>query len=136
MKRLTLCLILGIFCAAIVSFAGAQQSTGKGKSTSKALPAEVCKAIEKYVAKVDSARSMNDKSSREKKYNQAQEDLAKVLTKYGKSALLSEASKYVLYTELVVGGDAKDVNLDQLIDQRLKKRTSLLEMCSPYTTKR
>ncbi len=136
MKRLALCLILGIFCTATVSLAGAQQSTGKAKSASKGLPTEVCKAIEQFVAQIDSARSITEKSSREKKYNQAQEQLAAVLTKYGKSAMLSEASQYVLYTELVVSGDAKDANLDQLIDQRLKKRTSLLEMCSTYTTTR
>ena len=136
MKRLALYLTLGIFCAAIVSFAGAQQSTRKGKSTSRGLPAEVCKALEQYVAKVDSARSMNEKASRDVKYKQAQEELAAVLKKYGKSALLSEASDYARYTELVVSVDAKDANMDQLIDQRLKKRTSLLEMCSTYSTRR
>lgn len=136
MKRLVQWLMLGTICLAIVSFAVAQGGTGKAKSNSKQLPAEVCKAIEQFIAQIDSARSVKEKAAREAKFAKAQDELAMVLKRNDKLALLSEASAYIRYTELVVSGDAKDANLDELLQKRLETRSGLLGLCTSYTTTR
>ncbi len=137
MKRLALCLILGMICMVMVSFAGAQERAGKARPSSKGLPPEVCKAIEQYVAKIDSARAVKDMAARTRKYGEAALELAAVLNpRSDKDALLTLAADYVTYTERVVAGDAKDANLDELLEKRLNTRTKLLEMCSSYTTTR
>jgi hypothetical protein len=139
MKRLALCLILGIVCMGMVSYAEAQEKAGKGKSSSKTLPSEVCKAIEQYVAKIDAARAVKDPATRSGMYFEAAaalQDPASMLKGPDKDNVLSIAANYAGYTEMVVSGDAKDAHLDTVLEKRLNARTELLEMCSSYTSTR
>jgi len=136
MKKLWLCLIVGATCLGIVSSAGSQQGQGKGKASSGDLPAAVCQAIEQYIAKIDSARSISDKTQRTEKYTAAENELATVLKRHDRDSLLTQASAYARYTELVASSDPSDTKFSGLLEQRLNSRAALLEMCASYTTSR
>jgi hypothetical protein len=116
--------------------ARAQQDGGTRRLFSEKLSAEVCRAIEHFIAQIDSARGFRDKAVREEKYASAQKSLAEVLKRHDNLALLSVASEYARYTELVASGDPKDAKLDELLENRLKSRTALLELCTDYVSRR
>ena len=136
MKKLWLCLIVGATCLGIVSSAGSQQGQGKGKASSGDLPAAVCQAIEQYIAKIDSARSISDKTQRTERYAAAEDELSAALKRNDRASLLDQVSTYARYTELVASGDPTDAKFTELLEQRLNSRAALLEMCSSYTTSR
>ena len=66
MKKLGLCLMAGMLCLITMSIAGGQQDAGKGKASSGDLPGAVCQAIEQYISKVDSGRSLKAKTNTRK----------------------------------------------------------------------
>jgi hypothetical protein len=136
MKKLGLCLMVGMLCLTMMSIAGAQQEAGKVKASSSDLSGAVCQAIEQYISKVDSARSLKAKTEREEKYAEAQNGLAEVLQRHDKSALLSQVTAYATYTELVAHTDPTNPQFDKIVDQRLKSRAALLDMCTSYTLSR
>jgi hypothetical protein len=136
MKRLALWIMLGAICLGIVSIGQAQQNRGTGKMAFRELPAGVCRAIEQYIAKVDAARSLTDKASREEKYAEAREELAAVLKSYDKAFLITEATDYAGYTELVAGTDPTDAKFNDAVEKRLRARTALLEICENGTVTR
>jgi hypothetical protein len=126
----------GMLCLITMSIAGGQQDAGKGKASSGDLPGAVCQAIEQYISKVDSGRSLKAKTEREEKYSEAQNALAEVLQRHDKSALLSQITAYATYAELVAHTDPTNPQFDKIVDQRLKSRAALLEMCTSYTLSR
>jgi hypothetical protein len=136
MKSRILCLILGIICLGVFSIAGAQAQQSGGKPVSSAPPREACRAIEAYVAKVDSAKSMSDPSKRADQYAEAKQDLETVLKKHNQTELLGTALDYVPYTEQVVTAEATNPKLNEYLEKRSKLREALLEICSGYTTTR
>jgi len=136
MKQLTLCLALGAIFLALVSAGIAQQSGAAGKAPASKLPDEVCKAIEQYVAGIDSARTVRDKAEREEKYAAAQKALVPVLSRFGKTYLLEEITVYAQHCEEVATADPTDAKFEKLVAQRLGTRSKLLEWCSSYTPTR
>lgn len=136
MKKLELCLMVGALCLTMMSVAGGQQSAGKGKSSSSDPPAAVCQAIEEYISNIDAARAVKVKSERETKYAQAQEGLAAVLKQHNKADLLPQVTAYAKYTEQVASSEPTDAQFDKIVDQRLKSRSALLDMCTSYTLSR
>ncbi len=136
MKRVWLGLIVGLICLGMMAIAGGQQGTGKGQASPRDLPAAVCQAIEQYIAKIDAARSIGDKTQRTEKLSAAQDELASVLKRNDSTSLLSQASAYARYTELMASTDPTDTKFGELVEQRLNSRAALLEACSSYTTSR
>ncbi len=136
MKSRILCLILGVICLGMLSFAGVHAQQKAGKPSSGAPPRDVCRAIEAYVAKVDTAKSISDPSKRAEQYSQAKQDLETVLKKHNQTELLGKALDYVPYTEQVVMAEAKNPKLTEYLEKRSKLRETLLEICSGYTTTR
>ena len=136
MKSQLLRLILGIICLGIFSVAGAQAQQSGAKPASSAPTREVCRAIEAYVAKVDSAKSMSDPSKRADQYAEAKRNLETVLKRNNQTSMLAMASDYVPYTEQVVTAEATNPKLNEYLEKRSKLREALLDMCSGYTTTR
>lgn len=136
MKSQLLHLILGIICVGIFSISGAQAQKNAGKPASSVPSREVCRAIETYVAKVDSAKSMSDPSKRADQYAEAKQDLETVLKRNNQTSLLAMAYDYVPYTEQVVTTEATNPKLNEYLEKRSKLREALLETCSGYTTTR
>ncbi len=136
MKNPTLCLALVVICLGVFSVSGAQAQQKAGKPASSAPPREVCRAIEAYVAKVDTAKSMSDPSKRAEQYAQAKQDLETVLKKHNQAELLNKALDYVPYTEQVATTEATNPKLNEYLEKRSKLRETLLEICSGYTTTR
>jgi hypothetical protein len=136
MKSRILCLILGVICLGMFSIAGVEAQQGGAKSVSSAPPREVCRAIEEYVAKVDSAKSMSDPSKRAKQYEEAKQDLETVLKKHNQTELLGKALDYVPFTEQVATAEATNPKLNEYLEKRSKLRETLLEICSGYTITR
>ena len=136
MKGTTLCLIVGAIFLGMVSLVEAQRDTSQGKPAAKALPAEVCSALEQYLAKIDAAGSLRDATKREEKYTEAQKELSEVLTRSERASLLKDALEYAKFVEQVVITDPTTKGFDGLLDKRIKMRGRLLEACSNYTTTR
>lgn len=135
MARLLVWLLVGTICAGMLTIAAAQQGTGSAKSSSQ-LPAEVCQAMEQYVAGIDAARSMKEKKVRQEKYRKALEELAAVLKPRGETALVSQAEAYAQLSEQVVVADPSNQRFDEMVDARLKTRSALLQRCENYTSTR
>lgn len=135
MARLAVWVLVGTICAGMLTIAAAQQGTGSAKSSSQ-LPAEVCQAMEQYVASIDAARSKKEKTVRREKYGKALQALTAVLKPLGESALLAQAEAYVQYSEQVVVGDPSNPKFDEMVDTRLKTRSALLQRCEGYTSTR
>lgn len=129
MKKVAQYVIVGMMLLGMVSVGVAQQDMSKGKSSSSVVPPDVCKAIQQYVARVDAARSIGNKTGRAEKYAQAQKELEQVLKRYTQSALLEEATEYAKLTEVIVRTEPTDGKLAELLDKRLKLRGALLERC-------
>ena len=136
MKNPVLCLILVVICLGMFSIAAAQAQKSGAKSASSAPPREVCRAIEAYVAKVDTAKSISDPSKRAEQYAGAQQDLETVLKKHNQTELLGKALDYVPFTEQVVTTEATNPKLNEYLEKRSKLRETLLEICSGYTNTR
>ncbi len=135
------CSILFLIVCAIsfVGFSnlGAQtQKTGTKSDVTSPPPREACRAIEAYVAKIDTAKSISDLSKRGELYQNAKQELDKVLKQYKQSTLATLASDYVTYTEQVATAEATNPKLNEYLEKRSKLRASLLEMCSGYTISR
>jgi hypothetical protein len=135
MKLTMVWLTVGAVCLAVASMGVAQQTGGAGKEPGS-LPDEVCKAIEQYIAGIDSARTARDKAERDGKYAAAQQALAPVLTRSGKASLLAEITMYAQQSELVAAADPTDANFEKLVAQRLSTRSKLLGWCSSFTPTR
>jgi 7-keto-8-aminopelargonate synthetase-like enzyme len=136
MKKLVMVLIVGAICLAAAVIAQAQQSGGEGKTSSRALPAQECKAIEQYIARIDAARSIREKAQRETKYSEAQAELKAALKSRDNAAPLAQATEYANTTEQVATMDPMDSKLSEVLDKRLKLRGALLERCEDYTATR
>jgi len=136
MKRTTVCMIVGAILLGMISLVEAQQAPDRGKPLSKALPAEVCAALEQYVAKVDAAGSIKEPERRAEKYAEAQKGLTEVVTRKEQASLLEDALAYPKLVEQVVATDPTTKGFDELLDKRIKMRGTLLEACSNYTTTR
>ena len=128
MKREVLLFIMGLICLASPSIAGAQQSSK--------IPADVCQAIEQYVAQINVAGAGKDKFTRQQEYAAALNTLTAVLKRYGKDNISTQANEFARYTELVAVTDATDAKFGELVDKRLKSRAALQDICMPYTTAR
>ncbi len=137
MKRLAIWMIVGAIFLGMWSFTEAQQPRGDGKTSPRALPAQECKAIEQYIAKIDAARSIREKTQREEKYAEAQAQLTAALKGRDEAApLLGEALEYAKRTEQVATADPTDPKLSEILENRLKLRSALLERCTEYTANR
>jgi hypothetical protein len=128
MKRQLLCSILGLICLAMASIAEAQPGS--------AVPAEVCQAIDQYVAQIYTAGAGTDKAARQEQYSAALKPLTAVLKRRSMDHLLSQATEFAQYTELVASTDPTDAKFGELLEKRLKSGAALQEVCMPYTTKR
>jgi len=137
MKSPFICLLLvGALSLGVLSISGAQTSKGGVNPISSSPPREACRAIEAYVATVDTAKSISDPSKRANQYAEAKQNLEKVLKRNNQDTLLAMASDYVPYTEQVVTAEATNPKLSEYLEQRSKLRETLLEMCSGYTITR
>jgi len=136
MKRLAIWMMAWAICLGVGPITEAQQSGGAEKASSRALPAQECKAIEQYIAKIDSARSIKEKAQREEKYAGAQAELKAALKGRDDAALLDQASEYAKATELVASTDPTESKLSEILDKRLKLRSALLDRCEDYTATR
>jgi len=136
MKSPILCLILVVICLGVFSISGAQAQKSGGKTASSPPPREVCRAIEAYVAKVDTAKSVSDPSKRAEQYAEAKQDLETVLKRNDRTSLLATAADYVPFTEQVVTTEATNPKLNEYLEKRSKLRETLLDMCSDYTVTR
>ncbi len=136
MKSQVLCLILGVICFCVFFVSGVHAQQKAGKPASSAPPREVCRAIEAYVAKVDTAKSISDASKRAEQYAQAKQELETVLKKHNQTELLGKALDYVPYTEQVATTEATNPKLNEYLEKRSKLRETLLETCSGYTITR
>lgn len=128
MKRLAFCAILYVVCLAMASIAGGQQSSS--------IPADVCQAIEKFVATVNTAGAVKDKMERQKQYSVAIESLAAVVKRYGTDNLLQQATEFAEYTELIADTDPTDARFSDFVAKRIKSGGNLQSLCMPYTTSR
>jgi len=136
MKRLVIWMMAWAICLGVGPITEAQQSSGAEKASARALPAQECKAIEQYIAKIDAARSIREKAKREEKYEEAQAELKAALKGRDDATLLDQASEYAKSTELVASTDPTDSKLSEILDRRLKLRSGLLERCQDYTATR
>lgn len=136
MVRLALCVLVGTMFAGLLTVGYAQQDTSVAKTSTNQLTAEVCKAIEGYVARIDAARSIKEKDRREERYRQALESLTAVLKSQGETGLLAEAAQYAQFCEIVVSSDPTNPQFDVMVDKRLKTRSKLLQPCEGYTSTR
>jgi len=137
MKNPSICLLLiGAMLLSISAISEAQTPQAAGKPISTSPPREACQAIEAYVAKVDTAKSISDSAKRAEHYAQARQDLEKVLKRLNQDTLLAMASDYVPYTDQVATAEATDPKLSEYLEKRSKLREKLLEICSGYTISR
>ena len=134
MNRLVLCLVIGALCVGLGATAEAQVPGNRKGPSSVPLPAQVCTAVEAYIAKVTSARSMGDKTKRQKEYDEAKSQLEPILRRYNRDAALAEALSFASYSEQVVTTDAADPKLAGLLDKRARSRQRLLDSCRDYGT--
>jgi hypothetical protein len=128
MNRRAFCAIGCLVCLAMASIAGGQQNSG--------VPAEVCQAIEKFVATVNTSGAVKDKKERQKQYSVALESLAAVIKRYGSDNLLQQAREFVEYTELIADTDPTDPRFSDFLAKRIKSGGNLQSLCMPYTTSR
>jgi hypothetical protein len=128
MIRRILISIVGLICLTSAATSGAQ----KGAT----VPAEVCQAIEQYVAQINTAGTLKEKAARDESCAAALKALNEVLKRYGKNNLSAQASEFAKYSELVASTDPTDANFGELVSKRLKSRAVLQELCMPYTTGR
>jgi hypothetical protein len=136
MKRLALCLIVGMICLGVGSIVLGQQDSGGVKPKPDSLPADACKAIEQYVAKINAAGSVKDKAKREVQYSQAQDGLTTALKNLGRPEVIEHAMGYSQYTEQIVVTDPLDKGYGDLVEKRIKLSELLLNLCMSYTTAR
>jgi hypothetical protein len=127
-KRLILLLIAAAFIPAM--------ALGAGGLESSTVPADVCKAIEQYVARVNTIGALSDKAERQGYYSKALSDLEPVIRRYKMDPLLPMAKEFAEATELVTVTDPVDGKFGELTDKRLKSRAALQNLCMPYTTAR
>lgn len=128
MKLKFLGLFLGMICLAMASIVGAQQGSG--------VPAEVCQAIDQYVAEIYTVGAGTDKAARQDQYSVALQRLSAVLKKHNKDQVVTQAAEFAQYTELVASTDPTDAKFGELVSKRLKSGAALQDLCLPYTTKR
>lgn len=128
-----MCAVLA--CVAVFSLAGAQ-TTPEGKNKPGEMPREVCRALETYVATVDSVQAQPDADKRAQRYADARAQLQAVLKRYGKESVADDAALYATYVETIVTKDATDSQLTETMDKRLKLRAQLLGMCDSFTATR
>lgn len=102
-------------------------------SAGQGLPPELCRAMQTYIAQVDSAQGIVNKSERDAKYAAAKESIKAALSKFGKDSLFVQAASYADQTETVVNTDPTNSNLPDLLDKRLRIRAGLLELCGRLT---
>lgn len=123
-------------CLAVVSVAGGQAGPDRGKGSAQAPSRDVCQALESYVAKIDTAKSINEASERAKKYAEAQSQLEQVLKKANQASILEDVVAYASYTEAVAIKDATDPGLGAALERRSKMREYILQLCMGYTITR
>ncbi|MBM3303117.1 MAG: hypothetical protein FJY85_24625, partial [Deltaproteobacteria bacterium] len=85
MKVMTLYLVVVVTCLGTLTVAVAQALAESGKPLTESLPPEVCKGIEAYVARIDTAKSMREPSKRAELYTAAKADLEPVMKQYNKT---------------------------------------------------
>lgn len=136
MKRLLLSLIIAVLCISFGSLTIAHQSSEGMNPAPKDVLSEVCKVLEPSVAKIDAARAIQDKPSREKKYAEARAIVEPVLEKHRQTALLAIISDYITYTEFVATMDPTDPKFQSHVTKRLEARSILLGVCESYTSSR
>jgi hypothetical protein len=120
--------VIGLICLAVVSIAGAQQASN--------IPAEVCQAIEQFVARVNSAGVESAARVRQEQYDSALNTLATVVKRHGMPDLLNKATEFANATEAMAVTDSTNARFSELVSKKLKAGEVLQEMCMPYTTSR
>ncbi|MFH1113313.1 MAG: hypothetical protein V1792_05280 [Pseudomonadota bacterium] len=130
MKRLTICLAIGLVCLSLISVLAAPKDPSKEKALTPNLSDEACKAIEQYIASVEAAGSLKDAAARKVQYAAAEEELAEVLKRNGKAALLTEITEYARYSEVAATAGSRDPNLTRILSDQLKTRSKLLGWCT------
>lgn len=128
MKRFALCMTVGIFIFGSLCPLGAQQGPAQ-QQPSVNVPAEACAAVQRFVARIDATRAMKDVADREKICEQAKKELEPVLKRFNQTGLLDTASAYAKVSEAIIKAPSTDPKLPELLDQKLKLRTKLLERC-------
>ncbi len=135
MKAPAICIMVVLVCLSVLPVRG-QTPRDVGKASSEKLSTEVCQAMDRYVAKIDAAKSEADPSERSRKYDEAKAELESVLKAQNKTSLLTDAVLYATYTEDVASKDAVDQKLTEALEKRSKLREKLLQMCMNYTKTR
>lgn len=136
MKRRTLCLIAGAIFLGMVTMSAAKQDAGKGKPSSGSLSADVCSAMEQYLARIDAAGALKEKAKREEKYAEARKELTEVLKRHDRASLLAEALEYENAAEQVVTADPTTDSFPGLVEKRINLRGELLGRCPNFKTTR
>jgi len=72
---------------------------------------------------------MAGKAQREEAYAQAHKDLEPILQQIKQTALTDAASQYAKLSEEIVTADSTSPKLAELLDKRLKARSTLLDHC-------
>jgi hypothetical protein len=136
MKRLALCLIVGVLCLVLGSVVQAQQGSSSVRPQPDTLPADACSAIERYVATINAAGSASDKAKREEQYSQAQAALAAAFKSLNRPDVLEHATAYSQCTEVIVVTDPLNKEYGDLVQKRINLSQLLLNLCMGYTTSR
>ncbi len=123
--------------AAFLAFLAAASTPIMGQSVKapasplRSLPPAVCKAIQSFVAEMDTAKSLGDKSRRADAYAQAKANLKAALGGHGEASVFDQATTFAFWTERVADADPSASNFGDLVQNRLQARADLLARCSP-----
>jgi hypothetical protein len=128
MKRLFFVYTLGLMCLFLAESSSAQQGSS--------VPAEVCAAIEQYVAQINSTAAITVKADREAQYASALKTLTEVLTKHKQDTIIAKAAELADYSEQAAACDPSDPKFGGILEKRLQSRAWLQNVCMPYTTAR
>jgi hypothetical protein len=135
MKRfivsLELLILIGAICIGSASFGHTQQS-GKERQYS----AKICRVVEQFLAKMDAARSVQEKSRRAEKCAEAKKEITEALKGENAEPVIAAAVEYGRLTEEIAAMDPLDPKFDILLDQKLNIRSDLLGRCQDYTNTR
>jgi len=123
-------------CFAVLPIAWGQTGPDGGKAPAQSPSREVCRALESYVAKIDSAKSISEPSERAKKYAEAKDPLEQALKQANLASKLDDVVAYASYTEAVASKDATDPELGAALERRSKMREHILQLCMGYTITR
>lgn len=128
MKKLVVIFTLGFVCSLLTGICTAQQGSS--------VPAEVCGAIEQYVAQINSTAAITVKADREAQSTSALKVLNQVLSKYKQDTVSAKANEFAEYSERAAACDPSDPKFGNILEKQLQLRSWLQNVCMPYTTAR